>query len=192
MDKSGAVAPGQQLAGISLAAPPSAAPPPPTRMDSWPAGAIPKPNAAAAAAPAPAAEAPPTPTPGKLNLSALGGATPPPVKPLEGTPPSSSSKFGSGKLAVGKQADSGGGGKSVLNRTRRISEKASKELNEVFQSFDVDGSGTIELEELVVAVEKLGMQTPKEKLVAMLQVRRDASRPYPELRACDERVEALS
>ena len=60
-------------------------------------------------------------------------------------------------------------GKSVHQRTRRQTVGSDQQLHAVFQAFDSDQSGHIDIDELEGAMKRLGMPAmPREKLQAMI------------------------
>ena len=52
--------------------------------------------------------------------------------------------------------------------TRSVGEEELKSLRAVFESFDTNKNGSIDMDELQQAVTKLGISTTKEKLTAMV------------------------
>ena len=188
MDKAGGSIPGE-APKISLAPKPSPASMQPVDLSD---GLLqPARSPAPTPAPAPAFSSPPRATPP--------AAPPPPPQPLAGTPPSlgSARTATPGRLHIpatlqgtnntagssasqqpppplgsthgGSQRGLGSARGAVHNRTRRVSDLGSRKLQEVFQSFDTDGSGSIEQRELEGAMAKLGMPSDAEKIVAMLK-----------------------
>ena len=145
---------------------PAPAPPPPPPMPAPPA----TPPAPPPPTPPPPAT-PPTTTPGKLDTSKFGSPAAAASPATASSPAPAPGKLDASKFGAPAAGASGAaaGGKNVLNRTRRISDAASKELIGVFQMIDADGSGTLTIDELVAAFEKLGMSTPRDKVVAMLK-----------------------
>ena len=54
--------------------------------------------------------------------------------------------------------------RGVHDRTKQVSAEEMAELRKVFNSFDTDGDGTISVDEVCVAMEKLGNKTTREKV----------------------------
>lgn len=134
---------------------------------------VPKPSGPPPPAPTPPQPAAPAraavATPGRLNIPAMCGGsdsasnkTPPPSGAALGTMGSSGSLLSGGGTGASARGN-------VHSRHRRISDSGTKQLQELFASFDLNKNGRIEVRELLLALERLGLPANAEKVAALLK-----------------------
>jgi len=176
-DKMGSSIPGEYKPRLaSSGVPPTPTPPVPTPAAQTPAA---QKSGWAANYLAPAAGEPPAATPDKLNIPGKLPAHPAAFGSAGKLPLNSVGKsLGQDPLGSTKDALSSAPStatprsnttKNVLNRNRRVSDKGSKELNEIFMALDTNESGTLDFEEMLSGLERLQMPMPKDKLAAILK-----------------------
>lgn len=96
---------------------------------------------------------------------------PPPMESGDNVPPPVASKKPTEKPAAG-----GGGGRKKSGPRFDLSDTQRADIKEAFELFDTDGSGTIDVKELKVAIRALGFEPKKEEIKRMIaDVDKDAT-----------------